>query len=247
MSGGHENYADLGPESAGIKERQVRVLYLHGFEEHHQSPKPMLLKGHERLEVHMPDLDVYFTKRNGPIVSLFRSKKTLTFIAAALATRILPTTLGNLTLLGLFGLLYVYRQKFLQESMKISVNNSLAVAVKALKKTQPDIVVGFSWGGCLACHLLESELWKGPTVLLAPAYDKLHKFTGKDTSQRLVRDNNSANIVVVQGLKDQLINPLEQEEFCKRNGFRYITIEKEIHNLWGYQQLPELVIKVATE
>mmetsp|Transcript_4884 Transcript_4884/g.5595 ORF Transcript_4884/g.5595 Transcript_4884/m.5595 type:complete len:103 (-) Transcript_4884:320-628(-) len=97
------------------------------------------------------------------------------------------------------------------------------------------------------CEIKVSDIFAGPTVLLAPAYDKLHKFTGKDTSQRLVRDNNSANIVVVQGLKDQLINPLEQEEFCKRNGFRYITIEKEIHNLWGYQQLPELVIKVATE
>lgn len=39
----------------------------------------------------------------------------------------------------------------------------------AIKEFEPDIVVASSWGGGVAVHLLARGLWKGATLLLAPA------------------------------------------------------------------------------
>jgi hypothetical protein len=40
---------------------------------------------------------------------------------------------------------------------------------EAIAATRPDVVVGSSWGGAVACALLVEGGWSGPTVLLAPA------------------------------------------------------------------------------
>ena len=48
---------------------RVRVLYLHGFEEQSSSPKPAALAADARIELHVPRLDIWLTRRNSPLLS----------------------------------------------------------------------------------------------------------------------------------------------------------------------------------
>ena len=48
-----------------------RVLYLHGFEENEDSPKPQALITDSKLETTVPPLNIYFTKPNSPLLALF--------------------------------------------------------------------------------------------------------------------------------------------------------------------------------
>mmetsp|Transcript_8078 Transcript_8078/g.9235 ORF Transcript_8078/g.9235 Transcript_8078/m.9235 type:complete len:95 (+) Transcript_8078:102-386(+) len=90
-------------DDSDTESRIIRVLYLHGFEEHDESPKPTLLRSHEKIEIYMPPLDVYFDKKNGLIASLFRSKKFLSVLVSAVVTRFLPSPLSNISLIALLG------------------------------------------------------------------------------------------------------------------------------------------------
>ncbi|MBM4369100.1 MAG: hypothetical protein FJ090_15550 [Deltaproteobacteria bacterium] len=51
--------------------------------------------------------------------------------------------------------------------------NSLATALPtaraALAEHRPEVVVGSSFGGAVACQLVAEGLWTGPTILIAPA------------------------------------------------------------------------------
>lgn len=49
----------------------------------------------------------------------------------------------------------------------------VATQTAALGEFRPDLVVGSSFGGAVAVTLLERGVWRGPTVLLAPAAAKL--------------------------------------------------------------------------
>lgn len=46
----------------------IKVLYLHGLEEKESSPKPRTLAMADDIDLCMPDLQVYFNRRNGPLV-----------------------------------------------------------------------------------------------------------------------------------------------------------------------------------
>jgi len=73
-------------------------------------------------------------------------------------------------LISIFGFLYCYRK-----TVRLMVKHSIRVQAKAIQEFQPDVVVGSSWGGSIAIHLLERRLWQGPTLLLAPAHDLVSK------------------------------------------------------------------------
>ena len=49
-----------------------------------------------------------------------------------------------------------------------SLRRSMATARRVISEQSVDVVVGFSWGGGVACWLLAERMWRGPTLLLAP-------------------------------------------------------------------------------
>ncbi len=53
------------------------------------------------------------------------------------------------------------------------LEGAIATQAQALASVTPDLVVGSSFGGAIAVALLARGLWRGPTLLLAPAAAKL--------------------------------------------------------------------------
>jgi pimeloyl-ACP methyl ester carboxylesterase len=67
-----------------------------------------------------------------------------------------------------------------------------------LREFEPDVLVGSSFGGAVAVVLLERDLWKGPTLLLAQAALRY------SPEARLPEH---VTVWLVHGLQDDLIDP----------------------------------------
>ena len=136
-------------ENEALLDETPRVLYLHGFEETRQSPKPKALLADPNLSVQMPNLGVYFSHRNSPLVSL--AVVTLPFsVPAAILTSMLPVVLLTnpyfwaLASTVLTASLYMLRHHLISRSIGRSFDRSYEVARRALVAFKPHAVVGFS-------------------------------------------------------------------------------------------------------
>jgi len=47
-----------------------------------------------------------------------------------------------------------------------------------IKRHDPDVVVGSSWGGAVALACIQTGVWYGPTLLLAPAHQRIEAAMG---------------------------------------------------------------------
>ena len=79
------------------------------------------------------------------------------------------------------------------------LEGAIAAQAEALRAFRPDVLVGSSFGGAVAVALLDRGLWRGPTVLLAPAAARL------DVPNRLP---DGVTVTVAHGVRDEII-PLE--------------------------------------
>jgi hypothetical protein len=65
---------------------------------------------------------------------------------------------------------------------RLAVKYCLDSCVRAyslvLKSQRIDVVIGYSWGGGIACALLNRGLWEGPTLLIAPAGEQMWAHAG---------------------------------------------------------------------
>ncbi|CAF1176742.1 unnamed protein product [Adineta ricciae] len=79
---------------------------------------------------------------------------------------------------------------------------SLWKAIVAIHRFKPNVIVGSSFGGFIAMFLLQTRVWKGDTILLAPATGLLFK-------KRLwLPAGEQNNIVIVAGANDTTV-PLD--------------------------------------
>jgi predicted esterase len=67
-----------------------------------------------------------------------------------------------------------------------------------IRKLQPDVVVGSSFGGAVAVHMLKKGTWRGPTVLLAQAY------VTRDTRDDLDLPEH-VPITLIHGKRDNIV------------------------------------------
>ncbi|CAE7242347.1 unnamed protein product, partial [Symbiodinium microadriaticum] len=54
-----------------------------------------------------------------------------------------------------------------------AIKDGLWTTSRAIRDFQPDVLLGFSWGGGVALWLLSEGRWKGPTLLLAPTVNAM--------------------------------------------------------------------------
>ncbi|CAE7336525.1 unnamed protein product [Symbiodinium sp. CCMP2456] len=54
-----------------------------------------------------------------------------------------------------------------------AIKDGLWTTSRAIRDFQPDVLLGFSWGGGVALWLLSQGRWKGPTLLLAPTVNAM--------------------------------------------------------------------------
>jgi hypothetical protein len=103
------------------------------------------------------------------------------------------------------------------------IPRSLWKAIRAIHRFKPDIIVGSSFGGFIAMFLLQTHVWNGNTVLLAPATGLLFK-------KRLwLPKGDRNNIVIVAGRNDTTV-PLEglaKLQQSSLDNMRFLVVEDD--------------------
>eukprot|EP00746_Dinoflagellata_sp_MGD_P151239 gnl/MRDRNA2_/MRDRNA2_82881_c0_seq8.p1 gnl/MRDRNA2_/MRDRNA2_82881_c0~~gnl/MRDRNA2_/MRDRNA2_82881_c0_seq8.p1 ORF type:complete len:168 (+),score=30.14 gnl/MRDRNA2_/MRDRNA2_82881_c0_seq8:98-601(+) len=95
-------------------------------------------------------------------------------------------------------------------------NDSFDIAVQAhasvVKSYKPDIIVGSSYGAALVIELMSKNVWKGPTVLLAQAYQAVRpqRKPGPQIPEGVA-------CTLVHGLRDDLV-PVEHSMELAKTG-----------------------------
>eukprot|EP01062_Namystynia_karyoxenos_P061637 TRINITY_DN53_c1_g1_i1.p2 TRINITY_DN53_c1_g1~~TRINITY_DN53_c1_g1_i1.p2 ORF type:complete len:272 (+),score=103.42 TRINITY_DN53_c1_g1_i1:113-817(+) len=215
----------------------LKVLYLHGFEEHDQSPKPLCIGRH--FDMHMPQLKIHWGKRHNVVRYALLSLRSLGSACLAAAAAV-----GLHQFLGLGGALsaaagllsyllcmYLFRRGVVEEGLRGSFDASLRIAHQALQRERPDLIVGFSWGAALAVELLRDRRWRGPVLLLAPAHAKLAGMMGRPTPALPA----GIRSVVVHSSDDPIVPAAHGEALAASapGDCTFVRIEGEGHKMWG--------------
>jgi predicted esterase len=121
------------------------------------------------------------------------------------------------------------------------LSGAIETQARALAAFGPEVVVGSSFGGAITVALLARGLWRGPTVLLAPAAAKLGVVAPLP---------EGVPIIVVHGLRDTVV-PIEDSRALAETGTPGLVTLLEVddeHRLQGLVdsgRLADLVLEVA--
>lgn len=100
---------------------------------------------------------------------------------------------------------------------------SLWKAIIAIYHFKPDVIVGSSFGGFIAMFLLQTQVWNGNTVLLAPATGLLFK-------KRLwLPKSDRKNIVIVAGRNDTTVplHGLTKLQQSSLDNIQFLVVEDD--------------------
>lgn len=104
---------------------------------------------------------------------------------------------------------------------------SLWKAIVAIYHFKPDIIVGSSFGGFILMFLLQTQVWNGNTVLLAPATGLLFK------KRMWIPKVDRKNIVIVAGRNDTTVplNELRKLQESSLDHIQFLVMEDD-HGLY---------------
>lgn len=200
----------------------TRVLYVHGLESGPTGKKAQLLSeaGFEVSAVQMP-CGRRHTFRD-PLLALWAvASVALVAFSAWLAAPwlVLAALVAGATSFPVVRL-FITRRVF---------TRSLEVQRQHLAATPIDVVVGSSFGGAIAVELLRAGHWKGPTVLLCPAYALVSRRSGRPVHPGFggLPPDATAHVLVVHGTKDETVPLEDSRRLVARTSARLVTVDDD--------------------
>lgn len=209
----------------------MTILFLHGLESGTTGRKARYLQEKYPAQVCIPDLHM----------SLWRPDRTNGVFRSAMRIAYARPYL----------LMTNWRQ-LLQQSVLESLARCADSAVNELRGAVDQshrLVIGSSWGGAVALHLLARGDWKGPALLIAPALKKALLMCGsnnddparqqiaawyKGINQNLAGADENRKIIVVHGDSDDTVPLADSKELCEAINAELIVVPAGTHRLNDY-------------
>jgi hypothetical protein len=190
----------------------MKILYLEGFSPGPGLPYPLLQQrvGEEYLgdlnEVIYPHMPYYWKDLIlNPYVllccgiSVFLFSSTLPQVLNFPYQSIKSTTYSFCLLLCLIYLIYFLKGW----GVRWTVNTCVSSIENEIRIHQPDVLIGYSWGGGIASFLIDRKIWLGHTILIAPATNVLAEHTRLPLpSLRHFSRQQSKYLFIIQGSND---------------------------------------------
>jgi len=121
-------------------------------------------------------------------------------------------------LLTFIPIIILSKKYLLRYAVKKSLENNIEIAYSNILKHEPKVLIGSSWGGSVVLNLIQRDLWKGHTILIAPAYYAVNKVVynnekAKIKEFRLCETKNlNGKIIIYHSINDDVI-PYEDTEY----------------------------------
>jgi predicted alpha/beta hydrolase family esterase len=214
-----------------------KILFLHGLEAGLHGTKSRYLKKIFKNDCITPDLQISKFKiwlKNSFIRNILKNKRFLFILISIILTCLTIANLTKLYSLGLFIgiisfiILIIFNKKYLiSEAVKLSMDNNIKIAEDEIKKHNPEIIIGSSWGGALLVNLIKRGIWKGNSLIIAPAFYTINKVIYGNNSENNIFDFNfskikindfdtNAKIIVYHSKEDEVISYKESLKLCEK-------------------------------
>lgn len=113
-----------------------------------------------------------------------------------------------------------------EQSLKTALAPCLQVAEQALAESQPQLVIGSSFGGGVACVLAAQQRFNGPMVLLAPAAKRLFGINALP--------KRPGRVVILHGRSDSVVAAADSMRLCSESaGEVMLWLTEDEHRLLG--------------
>lgn len=164
----------------------LRVLLLHGWSPGPNLPASLLQHGLFALyEIPASHLGTILKTPYAVLAVLLVTATTvLATKSATISSSMGINEVVVLCVILLVGLGAAYICKL--QAVAFVIDSEAALVRRAVQTFQPDIVVGYSWGGAIAVEALYQGIWQGPTLLLNPAASLLFNHAGRCSHLSLV-------------------------------------------------------------
>jgi pimeloyl-ACP methyl ester carboxylesterase len=226
----------------------IRVLFIHGLESSPKGTKVRVLR-EQGFDVIAPDMHMgllQLQRRNSALRQVLRLRETRLIGASVLTA----TAMGQPVVAGALALIFFLsrRRVLFARALARSFETCVEIQRQAVAREKPDIVVGSSWGGAVAAELILRGAWSGPTVLLAPAIQKVSAWTSKDASQKVVglRERSAeVPMIVFHDPSDETIAHADSVELSRDSRIDFRSVSAGGHRLMDLLDRGEL--KTAIE
>lgn len=128
-------------------------------------------------------------------------------------------------------------------AVKKAVDRNVSLAYQEIKKHNPQLIIGSSWGGSIAVNLIERGLWNGDTILLAPAYYYTNKiiYNNQRENYKNFRLTNIRNykgkILVFHTKADEVISYDDSKFLCGVDQTENVSDNKIINEFIEFRSL----------
>ena len=229
----------------------LKLLFIHGLEGHPNGAKVRMLRA-QGFEVRAEDMQMSlmrFGKRNSALRNALRLPEVRFFAAVFVLALVLCVALDASPFLFAAVLasplwLALRRRALVRGGLAKSFDVCVEVQRRALREDAPDILVGSSWGGAVAAELLVRGDWTGPTVLLAPAIERVdfwaRRGTLARTTEALRRIAAAVPLVVFHDPSDEVVPYADSARLTKDSPIELRSVDAGGHRLLALLERGEL-------
>jgi hypothetical protein len=222
----------------------MRLLFLHGLESNPQGSKVRGLRA-QGFDVVAPDFRMgllALRRENSALRMVVRLGEVRIATGAFIATTLVAAVVGSLGALGMaiMGMLLwllLRGRALVATALKASFDASVSIARSALHDARPDVLVGSSWGGAVGAELLRAGAWTGPTILLAPAIGRVHRWArrrGIEQYNATFRERcASTHVVVFHDPEDEVVPYGEIADIVRGSTIELRSVTAGGHRLMG--------------
>jgi len=229
----------------------MRVLFVHGLEGHPNGTKVRVLR-EQGFDVHAADMHMSkwnLRRKNSVARQLLQMPEP--WLAAGLGLVGLASSVRRRSAAGAFasaalstGWLAVRRRALIGQAMTRSFRACVDVQRDALAAYRPDIVIGSSWGGAVVAELILEGSWAGPTILLAPAFQRVHVWMNagdvSSASQRFRLRAEEVPTVIFHDRSDATVPYLDSVRLAAGSTIDLRTVDAGGHRLLELLERGEL-------
>lgn len=199
----------------------TRVMYVHGLESGPTGKKAKLLAeaGFDVTAVLMPCSQKYALR--DPLIALWAIGSVAVIVTGALTSWLHALAAIVVAVGAFFPVKALVTRRVLERSVEVQRRH--------LESTKPDVVLGSSFGGAVSLELLRRGLWRGPTVLLCPAHERVTERGWQHRHPGLagVPDEVVATVLVVHGTSDETVPIEHSRRLVAGTRARLITVDDD--------------------
>ena len=209
---------------------KIKILYIHGMEAGPNDVKYKALNA-EFKNIYAPNMQVSMTRlqTNSILCNIFKQSSLIwsTLVSVLIFGAMQYYDSNKYIKYGfvvscLLSLIY-FRKKLLSNAVKKSMETCIEMEYGAIKHYKPDLIIGASWGGFITMRLIQSGLWNGKTILMAPAYNQCMRWINYEQSKAklnelmTIKNELKNKILIVHANNDKMVNCDDSNLLCSLN------------------------------